>query len=201
MSRKSLYLSITLGPASFKNFAVFDAMTKHRKWKTPMSIGAAGVIGGFISFMMQDMWENMFLLGVFLMVLGMFIPSMYLKNFYASIREQTAKMNIEQPRHVYSIEMKSDPEGIIYYYPKEKTPAGKFSWSAIDGVWRTEKAIYLYVDDKRSLIIPDNTKNIRQDEIWNFIKGHAKAEKMHDERGKKNSMFSMNLYSLFKKEK
>lgn len=201
VSRKNMFLSITLGPGSFKNFAVFDAMTKHRKWKTSMSIGAAGVIGGFIAFMMQEMWENMFLLGVFLMVLGMFVPSMYFKNFYASIKDQTAKMNIEKPRHVYSIELGSDPDGIIYYHPKEKKPAGKYSWSAIDSVWRTDKAIYLYVDAQRALLVPDNSKNVTQDEVWNFVRSHAKSEKLHDERGKKQNPFNMNLYSLFKKSK
>lgn len=201
MSRKNLHLSITLGPGSFKNFAVFDTMTKQRKWRTPMSIGAAGIIGGFIAFMMQEMGENIFLLGVLLMVIGMFVPSMYFRKFYASINEQIKRMNIENPRHVYSIELSADPEGIVYYHPKEKTPAGKFSWNTIEGVWRTEKAIYLYVDKTRALLVPDNSKNITQNEVWDFVKSHAPKEKLHDERGKKQSPLQMNIYSLLLKEK
>lgn len=180
-----MFLSITLGPASFKNFAVFDMAQKQRKWKTSAMIGAAGIIGSFISFAFQDVSENMFLLGIFLFVLGAFVPSMYFKNFYASVQEQTAKMKIQQPRHVYSIELGSDPEGIIFYYPGEKTPAGRFSWSAADGAWRTDKAVYLYVEPQRALLIPNTTKNVTQDEVWNFMKGHLKAEKLHDTRKKK----------------
>lgn len=126
----------------------------------------------------------MFLLGVLLMVLGMFVPSMYFRKFYASIREQTVRMKLEEPRQVYSIELGDDPSGIVYYYPKEKTPAGTYAWKEIDSVWRTEKAIYLYVDPTHALLIPDTTKNIRQDEVWELVKKYAKQEKLHDERGK-----------------
>lgn len=190
MNKKNLYLSITLGPASFKNFAVFDAMEKQKKWRTSILIGVVGIIGGLISFLLQDMSENMFLLGVFLMVLGMFVPSMYFRKFYASIREQTVKMKIEKPRQVYSIELGSDPAGIVYYHPKEKAPAGTYEWKAIDSVWRTEKAIYLYVDQTHALLIPDTTKNARQDEIWEFIKHHAAQDRLHDERGKKKGFIT-----------
>lgn len=166
-----------------------------------MSVGAAGIIGGFIAFMMQEMGETIFLLGVFLMVTGMFVPSMYFRKFYASINDQIKRMNIEKPRHVYSIELSSDPDGIVYYHPKEKTPAGKYSWDAIDGVWRTEKAVYLYVDPKRALLIPDNSKNMTQNEVWEFVKVHVPQEKLHDERGKKQSPLRMNIYSLLLKDK
>lgn len=193
MNKRNLHIAVRLGPASFKNFAVFDAMTKQQKWRTPVMIGAVGIIGGLICFLLQDMSENMFLLGVFLMVLGMFVPSMYFRKFYASIQEQTVRMKIEEPRQVYTIELGADPNGIVYYHPKEKTPAGAYAWKEIDSVWRTEKAIYLYVDPTHALLIPDTTKNVRQDEVWELVKQQAKPEKLHDEREKNSKGFLHNI--------
>lgn len=180
-----MLLSITLGPASFKRFAQFNAFTRQKKLRRPISIGVAGFIGAIISFAMQEVSENMFLLGVLLCVIAFFVPGTYFRTFYASVKEQTAKMNIDPPRLVYTIELTSAADGVRYYYPDEKKPAGVFSWKDLTGIWRTDRAIYLYVSEDRALLIPDSTKFTSQDEAWNFIRANAPAEKLHDERGKR----------------
>lgn len=185
MSRKSMLLSITLGPGSFKRFAMFNAFSRQKRLKKPITICVAGFIGAMISFAMQDVSENMFLLGVLLCVIAFFVPGMYFRTFFASVKEQTTKMNIEKPRHVYTIELTSDANGIRFYHPDEKKAAGTFAWKEIIGAWRIDTAIYLYVDENRALLIPDTTKFTTQDDVWNFIRKHADDQKLHDERGKR----------------
>lgn len=180
-----MLLSITLGPASFKKFATFNAFTRQKRMRKPVTIGIAAFIGSVISFSMQETSENMFLLGVLLCVIAFFVPGMYFRTFFASIKEQTTKMNIEKPRHVYTIELTNDANGIRFYHPDEKKAAGIFAWKDIVGAWRIDKAIYLYVEENRALLIPDSTKFTSQDEVWDFIKKHADAEKLHDMRGKR----------------
>ncbi len=184
LNQKSMFLSITLGAASFKKFAVFNIMNYQKRWKTPVAIGVTGFIASIISFSLQDTFENAFLLGVLLFVVGIFIPGMYFKTFFQSVKEQTEKMNLEKPRHVYSIELTDAPDGIRFYHPNEKKAAGQFSWNNITGAWRTDKAIYLYVEQNRALLIPDTTKNVTQDEVWKFLQKQAGADRMHDTRKK-----------------
>ena len=89
-------------------------------------------------------------------------------------------MNLDPPREVYSIRRSDSSNGIMFYYPKEKNYAGRYSWNNVDGVWRTKTAIYLYVTKQQALIIP-NTVNEYED-IWKFITDKLDKLQIHQEK-------------------
>ena len=95
------------------------------------------------------------------------------------MKEQVKKMHLGSPRLVYTIHLKGAADGITYYYPEEKEPAGQYAWDSIYGAWRTKNAIYLYVSEQQALLIPDNNKNADFEELWTFITAHLDKPRIH----------------------
>ena len=184
MEKNHYYLKITLGPASFKRFAEFNARHVQKKFTRPIMIGGAGFLGSLISFAAQDVFDEAFAMGTILFVIAFMVPTNFFNTFNKTVKEQTAKMQIEKPRHVYTIDLEAKSDGIRYYHAGEKKTAGQFTWVSITGAWRSSKDIYLYVEKDRALIIPDGTKDVNPDQLWKFLIRQAGAEKCHDLRDK-----------------
>lgn len=89
-------------------------------------------------------------------------------------------MKLDPPREVYSIRLSDSSNGIMFYYPKEKNYAGRYSWNNIDGVWKTKNAIYLYVTKQQALIIPNTVHDY--DDIWKFISDKLDKLQIHIEK-------------------
>ena len=89
-------------------------------------------------------------------------------------------MKLDPPREVYSIRLSDSSNGIMFYYPKEKNYAGRYSWTNIDGVWKTKNAIYLYVTKQQALIIPDTIQDY--EDVWEFIKSKLDKLQIHEEK-------------------
>ena len=190
MEKNHYLLKITLGPASFKRFAEFNARHIQKKFTRPILIGGSGFLGSLISFAAQDAFDEAFAMGTILFVIAFLVPMNFFSTFNKTVKEQTAKMQIEKPRHVYTIELESRSDGIRYYHAGEKKQAGQFTWSSITGVWRSSKDIYLYVEPNRALIIPDGTKDVNPDQLWKFFCRQAGEEKCHDFRFKEETPFT-----------
>lgn len=88
-------------------------------------------------------------------------------------------MNLTSPRVVYTIHLSPISDGITFFYPEEKQPAGKYEWDCVVGAWRTHDAIYLYVTDAQALLIPDNDKNRDMNVIWNLIEKKLDPPRLH----------------------
>lgn len=182
MKQTSNYLSIYMSKTTFKDFAVFDTMQRHKRWRYPF--GAAGIFLAVAIFMfgIQEQMPNAFLVGTIFCIVAVGLSAGYMRNFYRSIPKEAEKMKLDPPRHVYSISLVKDNHDILFYLPGEKNPSERFSWTSIDGIWLTTKAIYIYVTPQRALLIPSFTKNVNLDELWKFLGTKVEAEKMHDAR-------------------
>ena len=180
LAQKPILISVTLSARTFKKFAVFNAMRRQRRWILP--VGMAVICFGFsiASFTFQETlpWGNT--LGSILSALTVLIPFGYFRSFYSSVDKQAERMKLTEPRHVYSIELAETPESIRFYYPGDKEPSDRFSWRSIEGAWRTEHAIYIYVTPERALLIPDIIKNADHDKLWEFLQKQLGPDKMHD---------------------
>ena len=192
MKQTSNYLSIYMSKTTFKDFAVFDTMQRHKRWRYPF--GAAGIflVCAIILFSLQEQLPNAFLVGSIFCIVAVGLSAGYMRNFYRSIPKEAEKMKLDPPRQVYSISLTKDNNQILYYLPGDKNPTERFSWNSIDSVWLTTKAIYIYVTPERALLIPSFTKNANLEDLWKFIATKVDAEKMHDAR-------KFDLKSLLKK--
>lgn len=188
MAKNYLRIPITLSANSFKTFANFDTMQRQKKWRYPVTAAVAFFIAAVALFSLQEKFPNAFIPGCIFIAVAAGISMNYFNNFSKSIQQQIEKMKLDPPRHVYTVELSDDAEGVKYYHPKELHPAGSYSWKSIYGAWRTKNAVYLYVNDQQALLFPLSTKKIDHDEIWAFISKRLASEKLHDVS--KDSMFA-----------
>lgn len=182
MKQTSQYLSIYMSKTTFKDFAVFDTMQRHKRWRYPF--GAAGIFLACAIFLfgIQEQIPNAFLVGTIFCIVAVGLSAGYLRNFYRSIPKEAEKMKLDPPRLVYSLSVTRDNDAVLYYLPGDKKPSERFTWKSIDSVWITPKAIYIYVTPERTLTIPSFTKNVNLEELWTFIANKVDDEKMHDVR-------------------
>lgn len=188
MAKNYLRIPITLSANSFKTFSNFDIMERQKKWRYPVTASVAFFVAAVVLFSFQEKFPTAFIPGCIFIAVAAGISMNYFSNFNKSIQKQIEKMNLDPPRHVYTIELFNDSNGIQYFHPKETRPAGTYSWKSIHGVWRTKNAIYLYVNEQQALLFPLSTKNLNYDEIWQFISKRVDSGKLHDVS--KQSIFS-----------
>lgn len=72
--------------------------------------------------------------------------------------------------------------GISFYYPDEKQPAGIYEWDSVVSAWRTSDAIYLYLTETQALLIPDNDKNRDMNVVWNLIEKKLDSPRLHKKK-------------------
>lgn len=181
MAKSPYLISVKLSARTFKNFAIFNAMRRQRRWILPVGIAAFCFIFSVLSFTFQETLPWGSSLGSILSAVTVLVPMGYFRSFYSGIDKQVEKMNLKEPRHVYTIELsESTTESIRFFYPGEKKPAEFFTWNSIEGAWCTDHAIYIYVTPERALLIPDVIKNLDQTKLWAFLEKQLGAEKMHN---------------------
>lgn len=185
MSKKYISIPVVLGEKSFNKFLTFDVMKRQRLWKKSISLAICFYMIATICFAYQDTYDWAGIVGSIFVVFTVLLPTNYFRSFHKSAKEQTKKMNLLTPRLVYTIHLSSNINGISYYYPDEKEPAGIYEWDCVTGVWRTDDAIYLYVTDNQALLIPDNNKKQDFEAIWAMIKNHLDTPRIH---AKKNQL-------------
>lgn len=181
MSKKPYLISVKLSARTFKNFARFNAMRRQRHWLLPVGITIFCFIFSVLSFMFQETLPWGSSLGSILSAVTVLIPMWYFRSFSTGLDKQVERMNLKEPRHVYTLELsESATDSIRFFYPGEKHPSEIFSWKKLEGAWRTDHAIYIYITPERALLIPDVIKNLDQNQLWSFLEKQMGADKMHN---------------------
>jgi len=181
LSKNCYILPITLSEKSFKDFIVYDSKTKQRRFKTIVALTVCLFMLSTFCFASVDTYKNIGTVGSILVALCVIIPTWYFNSFRNSIKEQTKRMKLTNPRHVYTVHLNQGAKGVELYYPEEEAPAGTYMWDEISGAWRSRNAIYLYVTDTQAILIPDYmTKN--PDELWKFLEKQMDKKRMHRPR-------------------
>ena len=171
---------IVLNEKQMKDFITYDNNKKQKRWKKTVSLSACLFMLATMCFAFQDSYTWAGTVGSVVCCFCVLIPVYYFNSYSNGVKTQVAKMNLNPPREVYSIRLSDSSNGIMFYYPKEKNYAGRYSWKNIDGAWKTKNAIYLYVTKHQALIIP-NTINEYED-IWTFIKKNLDSLQIHEEK-------------------
>jgi len=181
LSKNCYILPITLSAKSFKDFIIYDSRTKQHRFKTIIGLTVCLFMLSTFSFASADTYSFAGTLGSILVALSVIIPTWYFNYFRNTIIQQTEKMNLTNPRHVYTVHLYQGKKGIEFYYPEEDTPSATYTWESVSGAWRSKNAIYIYVTDTQAILIPDYmTKS--PDDLWAFLKRELDAKKIHKPR-------------------
>ena len=182
MLNNHISIPVILSEKQFKNFIIFDSMKKQRRWKTTASISVLLFTLATLCFASLESFPKIEMFGNILIVFCVFLPTNYFRSFYNSVKEQTAKMKLAEPRQVYTINLSTSSNGILYFYPNKTGAAGQYTWKGVDIAWKTRDAIYLYVTKEQALIIPKTTKSPDYDTIWQFIKGNLNKTQIREDK-------------------
>lgn len=182
MLKNHISVPVTLTEKQFKDFIIFDSMKKQRRWKTTVSITVILFTLATLCYASLESFPSLEMVGNILVMFSVLIPTNYFRSFYSSLKKETEKMNLNPPRHVYTINLSTSANGIHCFYPRESTAAGQFSWKNTEGAWRTKTAIYLYVTPQQALLIPNTTQSPDYETIWQFIKNNLQASQIHEEK-------------------
>lgn len=179
MSKNCYILPITLNEKSFMDFIVYDSKTKHHRFKTIIALAVCLFMLSTFCFASVETYKSAGTVGSILVALCVIITTWYFNSFRNTIKQQTKKMDLTKPRHVYTVHLNQGTKGVELYYPEEKTPAGKYAWDEITGAWRSKNAIYLYVTDTQAILIP-NYMTKSPNDLWKFLGNQMDKKRMHN---------------------
>ena len=171
---------IILNEKQMKDLISYDNLKKQKRLKKTVSLAACLFMLSTVCFAFQDSYSWAGTLGGIVCCICVLVPVHYFNSYSNGVKKQIAKMKLGPPREVYSIRLSDSTNGIMFYYPKEKNYAGRYSWANIDGVWKTKNAIYLYVTKQQALIIPDTIQDY--EDVWEFIKSKLDKLQIHEEK-------------------
>lgn len=162
----------------FCHFAVFDAMVLHKRFRSPAIF--LGIMGFFacICYTQIGKAEQAALLGNVLLGVGLVLPIVYFGHFYMDLRNQSKKLKLDTPRHVYTLTMTDAPDGITIVTPTGQGGTLRVHWANIFRVYRVKDCIYFYISPRQAFLIPNDQSNVETDELWKFFEEMIPAEKL-----------------------
>jgi hypothetical protein len=167
-------IAVSISEKDFRSFAAFDVFIRLRRW-IPFA-GFAGILTASALFcFLVPTQGNGALLGTVLLIVGLVLPAVFLRRFFAAVGVQAKKLKFGDGRLVYTLDL--SPEAFTV------RPAGSgaertYDWADMFGVWRGRTATYLYVTKTEVFLLPDRFAPNR-DAIWRLLSAALPPDKLH----------------------
>lgn len=175
MKQPEIHIDVMLDTTVFRRFSFYDKLIRTGRWRMPA--GFAGIMLAFaaVCFFMHDRADNAVLLGVVLALIGIVLPLVYLRAFFASVDIQIKQYGLKSKRRVYSLTLTSASDGIYVENNKEET---RYAWDAAYGAYRAKRCTYLYITENRAFLLPHEQVSGGADGLWELLKSVMPPEKL-----------------------
>ena len=116
-----------------------------------------------------------YVFGAFLLaIVGIGLPASYFYSFFHSVSKQIRQMHL--PRAFYRVELADTGIAVWMYGQQDKPePTNRHAWDNFYCAYRTDNAVYLYVEKEKAYLLND-----RMEAVWQFLTGILPKEKLHD---------------------
>ena len=171
---KSITVNVILDDKIFRQFALFENFRRKRIWGAPLIFAAIMSAFALVCFAMRARTEQAVMMGSVLLIIGLGLPAAYIGLFFKSIKFQIKAMELENPRHVYSLRFSPDGVQVI-----SGDKPNQFIWSGMFGAYRVPGCTYLYVEKNKAFLLPDGQAEEGAD-VWALLAERLPAEKMRD---------------------
>ena len=158
---------VVLDSPTFRDFTVFDVLSRRKAWKSPVIFASIMTLSAIICFIMHKV-DGAVLLGSVLLMVGLGMPVVYFLSFFLNLKEEIKKQKLKDGRYVYTVNL--DSSAIHVRNDKEEA---NYQWDKAYKAYRNYDAIYLYITSERAFIIPSD--KAEQDKTWDLI-----SKKMKD---------------------
>ena len=178
MRQEDLTVEVKLDAGLFRRFALFDALVRQRRWRLPAGFAAIMLAFSGVCFAVRGRMEQAGMLGVVLLAVGLLLPAAYLLSFYLSVRGQSNKLRLAQPRYVYTVVLRPG-EGVEVANGQERVSR---PWEEVYGAWRVKGCVYLYAAPGRAYLLPEEQAAGGMERLWALLRGELPPGRLHGSR-------------------
>ena len=185
MSCETVLLSVPvrMNTAAFREFSAFDVLTRQKRWRRPLLFALLMLAFAIICFTQVGQREGAALLGTVLTVIGIGLPIVYFASFFHSVTQQAKRLGLDTPKDVYRVELTDAGVQVLDAGQQDQQRAAHhYAWDSLYGAWRTDGAVYLYVEAGKAYLLPGNQIPGGMDAAWAIVQAHLHAEKLHTAR-------------------
>lgn len=171
---QTISVSTTMDEAGFHDFAVFDAFHHRKAWLRPAVFAFIMLFFAAVCLSQLGKRPGAELLAAVLGIVGVGLPLSYFYTFFRSVSKQIKQMHL--PRAFYRVELADGGIAVWMYGQQDKPePTTRHAWADFYCAYRTENAVYLYVEKEKAYLLND-----RMEAVWQFLTGILPKEKLHD---------------------
>ena len=171
---QTISVSTTMDGPGFHDFAVFDAFHHRKAWLRPAIFSAIMLAFAAVCLSQLGKRPGAGLLAAVLAIVGIGLPASYFYSFFHSVSKQIRQMHL--PRTFYRVELADTGIAVWMYGQQDKPePTNRHAWDNFYCAYRTDNAVYLYVEKEKAYLLND-----RMEAVWQFLTGILPKEKLHD---------------------
>lgn len=149
MERSSVTVPVKLTAKGFRDFAIYDTLVRQRKWVLPAVFCLILSVSAAICYALRDRSPNAGLLVSVLLVVGLGLPAVYFLSFFNSVRQQNRRMDLTEPKAVYTVTL--DSQGVHVDAGEEHLD---HPWADVYQAHFRPEAVYLYPSPKQAYLLP-----------------------------------------------
>lgn len=172
MAKKSITVAVRMDKNTLRSFAMFDTFVLKKQWRRPAIFGGIFLLCAIVCFCMTQKDQNVFM-GVFLSIIGVGMPLVYVLMYLSSVSQQAQKLKL--PRKVYTLVIMEDFIRITNDMKVEQPV--NLNWNQIHALYRRKDAIYLYVTPQKAFILPNGQADVPVEELWQMLTTRASEAK------------------------
>lgn len=175
MAKRELLIPVRITPPVFREFAVYDAMTRQKRWRGALLFGLVLVALSALCYTQTSGWGVAWAAGTALLALGLGLPAAYFANFFLTVKAQGEKLGGENAPIAYTVRLRE--EGVQAEKGKEKVV---MDWGQLYGAVRLRHSVCLYATERQAYLLPGEAGERAGDEIWGWVWEYVAQEKRTD---------------------
>ena len=153
-------VSVTMDAASFRRFRWFDLLQHNRIWKRPLVFTAILLVFAGVCLTQLNTRHEAGLLAGVLALVALGLPAVYFWNCAHGIKIFIQKLGLDKAaKPFYRLQL--DETGLSIWMAGEQdkaAPSRQCGWHHIHLAYRTENAIYLYVQQTQAYLWNDSLR-------------------------------------------
>lgn len=181
---QSFEIPVHLNSKLFRQFAIFDGIKRTKRLRGLFAFSALTISAGALAFFLgEGVEEGASTLVIILVGIGVLLPVLYLGTFMRSIRYQIRRFGLDKGRHVYTLNLSPQPDGIKIQGDGEEVA---HAWKDIFALYRLDGCMYLYVHPRQAFLLPEVQITAGAENLWTMLKQQIASEKVFDQRKSKS---------------
>lgn len=175
MAKKELLIPARITPDVFREFAVYDAMGRQKRWRGPLVFTLVFTALSILCYTQAARLRGAGLLGTVLLAVGLGLPAAYFANFFLSVKAQGKRLGGENVPIAYTVRLRE--EGVMAEQGRERMT---LSWQQLHAAVRLEHSVCIYVTPRQAYLLPGEAGEKSGQEIWDWVREKMPEEKRTD---------------------